>query len=629
MKKITLITFILICLLSENIFGQTNTFPSSGSAGIGTLAPNSSSLLEMVSTSKGILIPRMTKAQRNAIATPATGLLIYQTNAGPGFYYYSGTAWTAVSGSGNDWKLTGNSGTDTSINFIGTIDNTPLVFVIDNTRSGFIDNGTSGTAFGYRSLFKNGGNNNVAFGRETMSNNTSGYRNSAVGMYALYKNTSGWDNTVIGYEAMYNNTTGNFNTAIGQGALYSNTDGFENIAIGDDALRYNTTGALNVAIGNSSMQENLTGINNSGMGNGTLFYNTTGNDNTASGFGALYYNTIGYSNAADGVGALNHNTTGYENTASGGLALNTNTSGGQNTGIGFGSGSYNDANTYCTFIGYDADQTVSTDFTNSTALGKTARITASNQVRIGNTSVTSIGGYQNWSNISDGRYKKNVNENVKGLEFISKLRPVTYTMDVSGLNTFFKYDEKTIDNNAVAEKEKIIYSGFIAQEVEAAAKQVSYDFSGIDYPENENDLYGLRYAEFVVPLVKAVQELDAENQELREQNYRLQEQINKLNESVFGNSIQQINDDENFLGQNIPNPFDHSTTINYSVKQNSNNASLQISELSTGKLVKTVALQIDGTQVILDSDYLAAGVYLYTLVVDGAAVESHQMVISK
>src|SRR4030095_8155552 len=78
-------------------FAQTNTFPSTGAAGIGTITPNASSLLEIKSTSKGLLIPRMSKTQRDAIVTPATGLMIYQTNSTPGFYYYSGTAWTAVS----------------------------------------------------------------------------------------------------------------------------------------------------------------------------------------------------------------------------------------------------------------------------------------------------------------------------------------------------------------------------------------------------------------------------------------------------------------------------------------------------------------------------------------------------
>jgi hypothetical protein len=73
-----------------------NIFLSSGAAGIGTASPNTSSLLEINSTTKGLLIPRMTKAQRDFIATPATGLLIYQTNNTPGLYYFN-NGWKAVS----------------------------------------------------------------------------------------------------------------------------------------------------------------------------------------------------------------------------------------------------------------------------------------------------------------------------------------------------------------------------------------------------------------------------------------------------------------------------------------------------------------------------------------------------
>ncbi|MEO8150895.1 MAG: hypothetical protein ABI723_24895 [Bacteroidia bacterium] len=102
MKK-NLFQLAVICgmliTMSATVNAQ-NTFPVSGAAGIGTSTPNTSSLLDVTSTTKGILTPRMTKAQRDAIATPATGLLIYQTNSTPGFYYYNGTAWTAVKANG-------------------------------------------------------------------------------------------------------------------------------------------------------------------------------------------------------------------------------------------------------------------------------------------------------------------------------------------------------------------------------------------------------------------------------------------------------------------------------------------------------------------------------------------------
>lgn len=63
--------------------------------------PNASAMLDISSTDKGLLAPRMTEAQRNAIASPATGLLIFQTNNTSGFYYYDGTAWVAIGGVGS------------------------------------------------------------------------------------------------------------------------------------------------------------------------------------------------------------------------------------------------------------------------------------------------------------------------------------------------------------------------------------------------------------------------------------------------------------------------------------------------------------------------------------------------
>jgi hypothetical protein len=70
-----------------------------GTVGIGTSTPTSSALLEMSSTSQGMLTPRMTEANRDAITSPATGLLIYQTDENPGFYYYNGSEWVSLTAS--------------------------------------------------------------------------------------------------------------------------------------------------------------------------------------------------------------------------------------------------------------------------------------------------------------------------------------------------------------------------------------------------------------------------------------------------------------------------------------------------------------------------------------------------
>jgi len=148
---------------------------------------------------------------------------------------------------------------------------------------------------------------------------------------------------------------------------------------------------------------------------------------------------------------------------------------------------------------------------NSIGIGYYSDPTSDHEVVIGNSSHTSIGGYVNWSNISDRRFKSNIDEDIPGLAFITKLRPVTYNVDESKIHNWFseKYNDNDGSRTVNASKSKARFSGFIAQEVEAAASEVDYDFSGVDTPSDEEDFYKLRYAEFVVPLVKAIQEQQA------------------------------------------------------------------------------------------------------------------------
>lgn len=121
-KKITFIT-LLMCFVYINTFAQV---------GIGTASPNSSSQLEISSTLGGLLIPRMTQAQRTAVTTPATGLLVYQTDATTGFWFYNGSAWTTFTSSG--WSITGDTGTNPATNFIGSTDAQDVIVSTNNTE---------------------------------------------------------------------------------------------------------------------------------------------------------------------------------------------------------------------------------------------------------------------------------------------------------------------------------------------------------------------------------------------------------------------------------------------------------------------------------------------------------------
>jgi hypothetical protein len=100
MKKITLITLMLF-----TAFGYAQV-------GINTNTPDASSALEIESTTAGILIPRMTETQRDAIVSPASGLLIYQTNQEFGFYFYNGTLWTKIDGVAGPQGPAGADGVD-------------------------------------------------------------------------------------------------------------------------------------------------------------------------------------------------------------------------------------------------------------------------------------------------------------------------------------------------------------------------------------------------------------------------------------------------------------------------------------------------------------------------------------
>jgi len=240
--------------------------------------------------------------------------------------------------------------------------------------------------------------------------------------------------------------------------LYSNYEGNANCAFGSEALNKNSSGDYNSAFGRKS-----------------VFNNTSGNFNIGIGPSSLYENTDGHHNIGIGTESLMSNTNGDYNSA-------------------FGSYSNN----------------LVSGFNNSAGFGYNSDPTASDKVRIGNGSITSIGGAVAWSNLSDQRFKTNIGKaEVKGLEFILLLEPTTYNYDLHAYERWVEANYGEVESGTWETKydiEKIQFSGFIAQEVEEAAQSIEYDFSGVDKPKNDKDVYALRYAEFVVPLVKGMQE---------------------------------------------------------------------------------------------------------------------------
>lgn len=455
-------TLLLAFLFTSNyVFAQV---------GIGTTNPQAA--LDVRSGNNGLLIPRVSLSATNVatILTPTISELVYNTNSStpganqvlPGFYYWSGTSWIRLITSNqpsNDWGLNGNVGTYT--NFIGTTNDVPLYFRQNNTNAGFIATGIT------------------AIGLNALNLNTSTDYTVAIGTNALSQCTTGTSNTAVGNNAMQNTTTGGGNTAIGASTLSNNISGYANCAVGGIALSQNTTGYQNTAIGSSALLFNTTGNRNTATGFQSLTSNTTGNFNSAYGERSLYNATTSTLNVAMGTRSLFGATTGSRNTAIGSQTMLLNSTGNNNTAVGFNA------------------MNVNTIGNNNTAIGSGATLpvsTASNQVRIGNTAVTYAGVQVAWSVTSDSRWKTDIKKSNLGLDFISQLNPVSYI-------------RKSEDTETIKQKREY---GFIAQELEQTLNDNNAKDNGIITKDDEGML-SVRYNDLLVPMVKAIQELNEKN----------------------------------------------------------------------------------------------------------------------
>jgi trimeric autotransporter adhesin len=471
------------------------------------------------------------------------------------------------------WLLNGNSGTNPATHFIGTTDDQPLWFRMRNQPSGLVDSAFQSTRFGYRS----GGNGwfNSSFGYKALFNAISGYFNNAAafGSHALYSNTTGEGNNAFGCQALFTNAAGSSNNAFGFQALYYNT-GNRNSAFGNFALTKNTFAGDNSAFGSSALSSNENGYFNTAAGSSAAYYNLAGHDLTAVGYHALYNNgkvridgvpsfgsfntsvgafsmeqniggehntAVGYkalqksygtANTAIGSGALQDGS-GNANTALGKNALNGNLGdynigvgpqalyynqfGNNNTAVGASALGNNSSGSANTAIGYQSGVWLPSGVSNVTCIGQGTgwATTSDNQVNIGNFSVSWIGGQTGWFHYSDKRIKNDIKDDVPGLAFITRLRPITYHVDLNKQEEIANSGKVSTNSELIKpikndwegkyDVEKIKMTGFFAQDVEDAAKAINYSFNGVHNPKN-GGLLSLDYSVFVVPLVKAVQE---------------------------------------------------------------------------------------------------------------------------
>jgi hypothetical protein len=397
----------------------------------------------------------------------------------------------------------------------------------------------------------------------------------------------------------------------------------QNSSYSADALPLPTTGGNNAVFGDNSMLLSTTAAYNTAIGWSALSNITSGFGNTAGGYAALI-GTNGNLNAAFGLKCMDSDQ-GDQNVGFGAYALNMNNFGSNDGGFGFNA------------------NVSANNLTNATAIGANAVVNANDRIWLGdiNTSVWT----SNYYTVSDGRFKKNVDaDQVKGLDFIKLLRPVVYNFDGKG---FTDYVTKNMSDDArkryagkdYSKQNNVIQSGFIAQEVEQAAKTAGYAFSGVHAPEGETDTYGISYYQFVVPLVKAVQEqqqmIDAQkaiNQQLLQQVADQQKSIDALTAMSKASDATGLNTQSNInsfsMQQNEPNPFTHETIVKYNLPEQTNNAYMAVYDLSGKQIASFPLTQKGNSSLTITSEKLSPGIYIYSIVTDGKVFDSKRMIVA-
>ncbi|MGV3510043.1 MAG: tail fiber domain-containing protein [Sphingobacteriaceae bacterium] len=315
LKVSTLLFLALFCQLS---YAQNVGINSTGAA------PHASAMLDVASTAtpfKGFLAPRMTAAQRAAISSPATGLMVYQTDAPAGFYYFNGTIWVIFnSGAISGWSTTGNNSTTPGTHFIGTNDAKDFVFKTSGSeRARILSDGNFGigTPTPTQLLDVKG---NAIFGLGTTGkvkiSNTDDAGNNSSDIYIeedkmLRLSNSGLGQT--GSSLQLKNSTENYLFSFeGRGGFryYSRTTGNmgEKMRVNDEGDIYLTTKGENTAVDGQGDINDFYQLNvmnqNSGSNASSDVVATADNGDDTDAYIDMGINSSGYNNSTNGTSTI-------------------------------------------------------------------------------------------------------------------------------------------------------------------------------------------------------------------------------------------------------------------------------------------------------------------------------------
>ncbi|MBL0012985.1 MAG: tail fiber domain-containing protein [Flavobacterium sp.] len=446
--------------------------------------------------------------------------------------------------------------------------------------------GNGNTAVGATTLASNTiGFENTAIGYNALSSNTSGVRNTANGREALVANSTGSLNTAMGSSALIQNTIGDSNTAIGTPSLLSNSTGDFNTALGSDSdvavgnlVNASAIGARAEVGGNSMVLGSINGVNgatssvNVGIGVTIPTRKLHIEENTTSTtVGQLYLQQSGTGDAFMHIGntAGRHFNLGLDTSedkfkigtsATTATAVTTGTlltiQGTGEVGIGtitpdrkfevsglavqygrISSTTASDVGLELKRVGSDWQMRNDTGEIIFAQSGDDL-VTVTDVFRIGGGSVTpavdnvvSLGQLaRRWTSVfavngviqtSDANDKKQMTSLTYGLDKIKQLRPIS-----------FQWKDNSIDNSS-------IHLGFVAQEVQQVLPEVIVDSDWIALQESSEKVWqkserlGMKYAEIIPVIVKAIQEQQVIIEQKQEENNQLRAQLEVQNNKLI------------------------------------------------------------------------------------------------
>lgn len=295
---------------SENLQQVTNLGNTTTNS---IIVGNNLSILNSTSTHSGTFQTSNLTANRTLQLPDGNGPLVLTINGNPA----DSTGNINISAN-SAWGLAGNSGLTAYTNFLGTTDNTDLIFKRNNVISGILNSVSSNTAFGVGAFSTTSTATNItALGFSAFSSLTAGTNSVAIGTGALESIGTSNNNVAVGSLSMTSSTTSSNSVGVGFSTLKVN-QGTSNNALGYESLIANTTGHNNLGAGASSLANLISGNSNTAIGDSTGSTLTTGSFNTLIGAGA----NISSSGTSEGI-ALGHGAVAASNQLSVAPAVTT------------------------------------------------------------------------------------------------------------------------------------------------------------------------------------------------------------------------------------------------------------------------------------------------------------------